>query len=56
MTRLWTLVVEGTGEAATETGGEHNNDYCIIVRVRDGKFSEIREHLDSERVTAVFGK
>ena len=49
------VVVEGRGEAPTKSGGSYNNTYCIVVTVRDGKISKIREHLDSELVSATFG-
>ena len=49
------VVVEGRGEAPTKDGRAYNNTYCIVVTVRDGKISRIREHLDSELVTSIFG-
>jgi hypothetical protein len=49
------VVVEGRGEAPTKDGRAYNNTYCIVVTVREGKISRIREHLDSELVTAIFG-
>ncbi len=49
------VVVEGRGECPTKDGRAYNNTYCIVVTVRDGKISRIREHLDSELVTAIFG-
>jgi uncharacterized protein len=50
------VVVEGRGHAPTKSGGRYDNQYCIIVRVRDGMIAEIREYLDTELVTAVFGR
>jgi ketosteroid isomerase-like protein len=49
------VVVEGRGEAPTNDGRHYNNTYCIIVTVRDGKITRIREYLDSELVTSIFG-
>jgi len=50
------VVVEGRGEAPTKDGRAYNNTYCIVVTLRDGKISQIREYLDSELVTAIFGR
>jgi hypothetical protein len=51
-----TVVIEAKGEARGKNGKDYNNDYCIVVTVRDGKIAEMREHLDSELVTDVFGR
>ena len=50
------VVLEAKGESRAKNGKDYNNDYCIIVTVRDGKITEMRENLDSELVTEVFGK
>jgi ketosteroid isomerase-like protein len=50
------VVVEARGEAMTKSGQPYNNSYCLVTTVRDGKISRVREYLDSELVTAVFGK
>lgn len=50
------VVIEARGEAATKDGRPYNNNYCIVVTVRDGKVAHVREYLDSELVTAVFGR
>ena len=50
------VVIEAKGEARAKNGKDYNNDYCIIVTLRDGKITEMREHLDSELVTEVFGR
>jgi ketosteroid isomerase-like protein len=34
----------------------YNNKYCLVIAVTDGKIAQVREYLDSELVTAVFGK
>lgn len=49
------VVVEGRGEAPTKDGRAYNNTYCIVVTVRNGKISQIREHLDTELITSIFG-
>lgn len=50
------VVVEGRGEAPTKDGRAYNNTYCIVLTLRDGKISQIREYLDSELVTSIFGR
>ena len=50
------VVIEARGEAQTKDGRPYNNSYCIVVTVRDGKVAQVREYLDSELVTAVFGR
>ncbi|HIF10255.1 MAG TPA: hypothetical protein EYQ81_10740 [Sneathiellales bacterium] len=49
------VVIEAKGKARAKNGKDYNNDYCIIYTVRDGKICDIRENLDSELVTEVFG-
>ena len=50
------VVIEARGEAKTKTGRRYDNSYCIVITVRNNKISAVREYLDSELVTAVFGK
>ena len=50
------VVMEARGAAQTKQGQPYNNQYCIVITVRDGKIAAVREYLDSELVTAVFGK
>lgn len=50
------VVMEARGEALTKSGQSYNNNYCIVVTLREGKVAQVREYLDSELVTAVFGK
>lgn len=40
------VVVEGREEAPTTDGQHYDNTYCIVVTVRDGKISQIREYLE----------
>lgn len=40
----------------TKTGNPYNNTYCLVFRVADGKIKEITEYLDTELVTAAFGR
>jgi ketosteroid isomerase-like protein len=57
------LIAEGdfvaaqvSGHAETKDGRAYNNTYCFVFRFRDGKVAEVTEYLDTELVTAVFGK
>lgn len=49
------VVVEGKGQARSKAGLDYNNDYCLVFEVRDGKIRKVRQYLDSELVTRVFG-
>ena len=49
------VVVEARGKSATKTGGTYNNTYCNVLTLRNGKIAEVREYLDTELVTKVFG-
>jgi len=40
----------------TKTGNPYNNSYCLVYKVIDGKIKEITEYLDTELVTAAFGR
>lgn len=50
------VVIEARGEAQTKQGVPYNNSYCIVVTCANGKIQHVREYLDSELVTRVFGK
>lgn len=50
------VVMEARGEARTKDGRPYNNNYCIVITVRDGKVAQVREYLDAELVTSIFGK
>lgn len=49
------VVIEATGQADVVGGGTYNNIYCYVVTVRDNKITEMREYLDTELVSDVFG-
>ena len=49
------VVAEMQGTSKSTAGKDYNNTYCIILTVKDGKIREMREYLDMELVTAVFG-
>jgi ketosteroid isomerase-like protein len=40
----------------TKTGNSYNNSYCLVYKVINGKIKEITEYLDTELVTAAFGR
>lgn len=40
----------------TKTGNPYNNSYCLVYKVAGGKIKEITEYLDTELVTAAFGR
>jgi len=50
------VVAEMLGRARSKSGKDYNNTYCIILTVRNGLIHDIREYLDTELVTEVFGK
>lgn len=50
------VIIEARGTAATKKGQRYDNSYCIVVTVRDGKIAQVREYLDTELVTSVFGR
>ena len=50
------VVVEAKGQARSKAGLDYNNDYCLVFDVVAGKVQHVREYLDSELVTRVFGR
>jgi ketosteroid isomerase-like protein len=50
------VIMETKGKARTKSGVDYNNDYCMVVTVANGLIVAVREYLDSELVTAAFGK
>ena len=44
-----------SGSAETIDGRPYNNRYCQIIQVRDGKFVEVTEYLDTALVGTIFG-
>jgi ketosteroid isomerase-like protein len=49
------VVAQTSGSAETMDGRPYNNSYCWVIRIKDGKLSEVTEFLDTELVTSVFG-
>jgi ketosteroid isomerase-like protein len=50
------VVMQERGQATTKTGKPYNNTYCVVFRIANGKVHEIMEYLDTELVTAAFGR
>lgn len=49
------VFVEAEGESKTKDGLDYNNLYGIVLRLKDGKITEVREYMDTELVKAIFG-
>jgi len=45
------VVVECRGEVSTTKGKSYNNEYCWVVRMREGKMAELTEYFDTALVT-----
>lgn len=50
------VAVQGHGQAKTVAGGTYNNTYCWVYRWRGDKIVALTEYLDTEIVTASFGR
>ena len=50
------VVVEARGQASTKAGTRYDNTYCWVYRMADGKVQEATEYVDTELVTAAFGR
>mgnify|MGYP001812605679 CR=1 FL=1 len=48
------VVAQTSGTAETLEGQPYNNTYCWIIRIRDGKFMEVTEFMDTELITSTF--
>ena len=49
------VVVEALGKSRTKDGRDYNNTYCLVLTLREGKIAQIREYLDTELVSRIFG-
>lgn len=49
------VVVLAKGEVRTKAGHDYNNDYCFVMRMRDGRVVEILEYADTELMKTVLG-
>jgi ketosteroid isomerase-like protein len=52
----YVVVQQHASGRKTKTGNPYNNTYCLVYKVIDGKIKEITEYLDTELVTAAFGR
>jgi len=50
------VAMQARGKSTTKTGKPYNNTYCQIFRIVNGKIQQVTEYLDTELVTAAFGK
>jgi uncharacterized protein len=50
------VAMQSHGKAMSKNGKPYNNTYCQIFRIANGKVQEMTEYLDTELVTAAFGK
>lgn len=50
------VIVEANGQNKLKDGRSYNNEYCFVIRMRDGKMIEITEYLDTELVTDRLGE
>lgn len=50
------VVVQGHGESRTKAGGTYNNTYCWVYRWSGDKVVQVTEYLDTEVLTASFGR
>jgi len=50
------VVVEGSGKALTKEGKTYNNTYCWVLKLAEGKVTEMTEYLDTELVIKTFGR
>ncbi|HVI32984.1 nuclear transport factor 2 family protein [Phenylobacterium sp.] len=47
------VVVEAQGAVTLKSGKRYDNRYCFVIRMKDGKMTEVREYLDSALAEAV---
>ena len=50
------MAVQGRGESKTKSGGTYNNTYCWVYAWSGDKVVSITEYLDTEVITASFGR
>jgi uncharacterized protein len=50
------VIVQGHGHSKTKAGGTYNNVYCWVYRWSGDKIVALTEYLDTEVVTASFGR
>lgn len=50
------VIVEAKGDNQLKNGGRYDNEYCFVIRMREGKMVEITEYLDTELVADRLGE
>jgi len=50
------VAMQARGKSMSKNGKPYNNTYCQVFRIAGGKVQEMTEYLDTELVTAAFGK
>jgi ketosteroid isomerase-like protein len=50
------VAMQARGKALSKNGRRYDNTYCHVFRFANGKVQEVTEYLDTELVTAAFGK
>ena len=50
------VIVEAKGDNQLKNGERYDNEYCFVIRMRDGKMVEITEYLDTELVSDRLGE
>jgi uncharacterized protein len=51
----YVVVQAQASDRITKTGQPYNNTYCMVMKIVDGKVSELDEYADTELVTSAFG-
>ena len=49
------VVAQTSGTAETLNGVAYNNDYCQVIRIRDGRIADVKEYMDTALIETVFG-
>ena len=49
------VVAQTSGISETTDGRSYNNTYCWIIKICDGKFTEVTEYMDTELITSTLG-
>ncbi len=50
------VAMQAHGKSMSKNGKPYNNTYCQVFTILNGKVQEMTEYLDTELVTAAFGK
>ncbi len=50
------VAMQARGKALSKNGRRYDNTYCHVFRFANGKVQEVTEYLDTELVTAAFGR